>query len=250
MNLPLSCVLLDDEAYALENLQNCVSQSADFEIVGTAASIDDAFRLMVQTQPQTAFMDIRLIGGNVYHLFDRLTKAGISIPATVLVSGYPADAVQALKHYSEHIHYFIEKPFLDEWEKEFQPAFDKLIAHCNVIPQLNTNRKFTFIKNEDFLLRVPTQEMAWAEVFGPRKTCLITDTQQFDLNLTLKQLITKYSELNLVRCSKTHAVNLKRITRIDVVHKEVYVAYCGGEKPIGIGNSYYNDLIESLKEVG
>ena len=57
----LRTVVLEDEDDNRNWLVKKLKQFSELEIVGEAATIDEAFQLIIQTKPDAAFMDIQLI---------------------------------------------------------------------------------------------------------------------------------------------------------------------------------------------
>lgn len=244
MNLPMSCILLEDEPMALDMLHSCVTAFKELNIVGQAGELDEAFLLCRQYRPQVAFMDIKLIGGDTFQLLQRLKRTDLPIPAIVLVSGFPEKAVTAINDFRQHIVHFIEKPFLDNWESKFRKAIDDLVSHYNhwAAPE----KFYAIIKTGDYIIKVPAEEAVWAEVLPGGKSCLVTDDQIFDLNVTLSKLMLRHPEIPLQQCSREYAINLDRVLRILVPTREIVVRFRDGEKTFSIGKAYFAELLSKL----
>ena len=84
----LRCVVIEDEEAIREHLVEKLRFFPELDIVGEAASVEDAFNLINKTRPDVAFMDVIIEGGNVFDLLNRLKNRDIPIPYTVLATGY------------------------------------------------------------------------------------------------------------------------------------------------------------------
>ncbi len=98
------------------------------EVVGDAASADEAYWLLVHTRPAVVFADIKLIGNDVFSVFRRLQKEGIPVPPTVIITAFPDYAEQTLNEYRQQVVKFLRKPFEEHWQQQLRSAIDALVA--------------------------------------------------------------------------------------------------------------------------
>ncbi|MBK9553215.1 MAG: hypothetical protein IPO45_13720, partial [Saprospiraceae bacterium] len=68
----LKCVVFEDEDYNRKWLIEKLKTFDELDIVGEAVSINGAFQVLLKTNPDVAFMDIKLIGGDVFALLSCL----------------------------------------------------------------------------------------------------------------------------------------------------------------------------------
>lgn len=244
MSLPLTSVLLEDEDLALRALRRCVSHHREIEIIGHADNVDDAFLLFQKYRPQTAFMDIKLIGGSAFQLLQRLQRSGLPIPAIVLVSAFPREAVVALNEYREYVVHFIEKPYLENWEDTFRRAVDDLLAFYP--PDIVPEKAYTLLKTNESIERIPQASIVWAEVLPRGRSCVVTDDGHYDVNLTLSRLLETHPEMHLQQCSREYAINVNRVLRVLIPTREAVIRFRDGEKIFPIGKSYFGDLMDRL----
>lgn len=92
----LRCFIVDDEKSGRELLQKLlVSVSADIEIIGTAADIEQAFDILSITKIDLLFLDIQMPKGDGFSL---LKKFNGELPFEVIfVTSYQEYAIQAIK---------------------------------------------------------------------------------------------------------------------------------------------------------
>jgi len=87
----LRVVLVDDEALARQRLRSLLLQESNVEIVGEAASVNQALEVIAANKPDALFLDIRMPGADGFALIDRLPDP----PKVVFVTAYPNHAVEA-----------------------------------------------------------------------------------------------------------------------------------------------------------
>ena len=72
--MPISCVLIDDEELALEELQFLLNSDPDVDIVAEGRNGVDAIRLVKELRPDLIFLDIQMPGLNGFQVLHELVK--------------------------------------------------------------------------------------------------------------------------------------------------------------------------------
>lgn len=124
----LLTVVLEDEDDNRNWLVKKLKQYPELEILGEAATVDESFALIAHTKPDAAFMDIQLIGGDVFTLLKRLQENGIPIPYIVMTTGYPEYVMDALNNHRRFVVQYLVKPFVEDWQKKLRKSIDALMA--------------------------------------------------------------------------------------------------------------------------
>lgn len=90
-------VIADDHELAREGLCALLERSGRFEVVGEAASGEEALRLCAEHQPQLALLDIRYVGGDIDGLeaAQRLSEDAPGIAIVMLTMHESADYLRA-----------------------------------------------------------------------------------------------------------------------------------------------------------
>jgi len=90
---PIRVVMVDDEPLARENMRDLLSAYPDVVIVGEAATVDEARRVLGETRPDAVFLDIQMPGGTGFDVL-----AGLDLPLQVVfVTAYDAYAIRAFQ---------------------------------------------------------------------------------------------------------------------------------------------------------
>ena len=88
---PLTCLLVDDEPLAREQLKALLLQEPGIEIVGEAGRKEEALAAIATLRPQLIFLDVRMRGGGGFEILAKLENP----PAVVFVTAYDYYALRA-----------------------------------------------------------------------------------------------------------------------------------------------------------
>jgi two-component system LytT family response regulator len=119
----LKVILVDDELHSRETLKNLLRDFCPgVELLGAAASVDEALQLLRETEPDLLFLDIELQTATGFDLLRRLPDAAFSVVFTTAFEQY---AIQAIKYSS--LDYLLKPIDIDE----LQAAVAKAREHKN-----------------------------------------------------------------------------------------------------------------------
>jgi two-component system, LytTR family, response regulator len=133
----IRAIILEDEAYGLQNLVNHLKNYCpEVEVVGTAGSIEDGKILLAdpELKPDVAFLDISLSDGLVFQLLNLYDRIPFEV---IFISSYHKFAVRACRYSSI---WFLVKPIDPE---ELREAVDKL----KVIKNYSTKERLEVFKD-------------------------------------------------------------------------------------------------------
>lgn len=105
--MTFTCMIIDDERPAREELAYLLSQYDDIEIIGQADSVSGAVRAIRKNRPDFIFLDIRMPGRNGFDLIPDI-KDMPKPPLVVFVTAYDRYAVKAFEKNAVD---YIMKPF-------------------------------------------------------------------------------------------------------------------------------------------
>ncbi len=251
----LKCVVIDDEEYARKWLRGKLSTFIELDIIGEAESINEAYMLVAQTRPDVAFMDIQLIGGDVFQLLNRLKEQGIPIPYIVVTTGYSEYVMTALNNYRKYIVYYLVKPLGESLAAKLREAVDALMAAkmndllLHTATQESSAKSATdqiYVSVKGVLNQIVFDKIIYLESAGSGDVYFVTDTETLRANITLARSSELLPESHFMRISKTNIVNIRRIVRFDKENREIGVQVSNKAKSLGIGDTYYNDLIKRI----
>jgi two-component system nitrate/nitrite response regulator NarL len=84
MSEVISVVLIDDHGLCRRGLSELLEQRAGIKVSGTTGNADDAVRLLRDTRPSLAIMDLRMVPIDGFTLLTRIRAEGIDTPVVVL----------------------------------------------------------------------------------------------------------------------------------------------------------------------
>ncbi len=248
----LRTIVLEDEDDNRNWLVKKLNQYPELDLVGEAGTLDDSFRLIAHTKPDAAFMDIQLIGGDVFALLTRLQENGIPIPYIVMTTGYPEYVMSALNDYRRFVVQYLVKPFVEDWQQKLRKSIDALLAAKMNDTFLISESKITetqhavFINNRGSLLRLDFDKIAYFEAAGGGETFVVTDNGTHQVDLTLNKFLELLPPERFLRISKNNIINSERILRVNKEDRTVDIEQGSKHKSLGVGDSYYTEMIKNL----
>ena len=108
--MKLKAVIVEDESSSREILRNYLAKYCKtVDVLGEAASVKEAIKILAQTKPDLVFLDVEMPFGNAFDLLDQLPDRSFD---TVFVTAYNSYALEALNN---HAAYYLMKPInIDE----------------------------------------------------------------------------------------------------------------------------------------
>ncbi|MBK7739686.1 MAG: hypothetical protein WA008_04550 [Saprospiraceae bacterium] len=122
----LRCVEPEDEENTRTELPEKLSTFEELEVNGEAESFQKAFDVITGKRPDSAFMDIKLIGGSIFLLLEKLISHGIPIPNIFIATGFSKNLLTTVNAFHNYIVRNLIKPYMDDWEVKLSKAIDAL----------------------------------------------------------------------------------------------------------------------------
>jgi two-component system nitrate/nitrite response regulator NarL len=98
MSGTISVVLIDDHGLCRRGLAELLEQRAGIKVNGTTGNPDEAVRLLRETRPDLAIMDLRMVPTDGFALLARIRAEGIDTPVVVLtMSDLQEDLARAFR---------------------------------------------------------------------------------------------------------------------------------------------------------
>lgn len=245
----LRCIVLEDEDALRMDLKRYLGRFEEVEIIGEAVSVNEAYRLISEKQPDSAFMDIKLIGGDIFYLLDRLKQNTIQIPNIVVTTGFPEYVMTALNDYHSHIVQYLVKPYKDMGEEKLRKAVDALIAaqsKKSSSSNMADSRSHTFVSSRRNLIRIDFNQVIYLEVAGSGNTYVVSNRETHTIDYTLNQCLEEIFPTTFIRISRTNAVNHDFITHINKEDRTVEVRVGEKARSLGVGDKYWGEMVRRL----
>ncbi len=210
-------VIVDDELSSRENLLSYLKPLVGSQnIMGTASNVDEAYELILKTNPQIVFLDINLTHESGFDLLNKFNNPEFEV---VFITAYNEFAVKAFKYNAiDYLLKPIDKEELTEairkaltkWELVNKPPnrYTNLFPHDRELKKpfsrlcISTKESLLFIDFEDLVRCESDINYTWF---------ILASGEKVLSSKTLKEYDEILSEQNFVRVHKSHLVNLKYI---------------------------------------
>lgn len=217
-------IALDDEPLALKLVTDYIQKTPFLELIGTFDNPLDAIDFLVDNEVDLILLDIQMpdLTGIEF------TKALEDGPKIIFTTAYERYAIEGFK--LNAIDYLL-KPFsYSEFLTAVQKAkkmFDLEREHESVIPIIETNSQFLFLKSEYKIRRINFDDILYIEGLKDYVKVYLRSEEKPILSLnTIKSLEEKLPKECFMRVHRSYIVNLNRIEIIErrrIVFGKVYI---------------------------
>lgn len=211
--MKLTAIIVEDEANNREILRNYLAKYCpDVNLVGEAASINDAMILIKNNQLDLVFLDVEMPFGNAFDLLDQLPDRTFE---TVFVTAYDHYAMDALNN---HAAYYLMKPInIDELIKaveyvaEIRQKEDALEDQV-LKPNLNkVDGKITLPQQDGFQI-LNVSEILYCKA-DDNYTEIYLENKKILVSKTLKYFEEALADFPFARIHKSYLVNVNEVVK-------------------------------------
>jgi len=212
----IRAIIIDDERLARAELKRLLAAHVDVDIVGEAANIDQAERVIKQMNPDLIFLDVQMPGGSGFDLLARLDLA----PNVIFTTAFDT---YALKAFEVNALDYLQKPIE---AKRLAAALDRAMAQYKQsqaqssavqLPQLKRADEKIFIKDGERCWFVALADIMLIESEGNYARVYFqtaVQTQRPLLLRSLNQLEKRLEKSQFFRANRRQIVNLNFIAEV------------------------------------
>ncbi len=235
----LKVVIVDDEPdnrYYNRKLLN--NNFPEIEIAGEAGSVDDAVKVIGETNPDLVLLDIEINGGTGFNVLQRLKPYYFKV---IFITAFNDMALKAIKYSAMD---YIVKPVN---ELEFCNAIEKVIN--------NTEPRETVIKQNEFLLDyfkkenqlgkivlktaeaihfVDVQDIIYCKSDNSYTSFFLTTNESIIVSKSIKEFTEMLEPYGFFRPHQSYLVNIKHIKKIDKADGGFLVLKNNKEIPLSV----------------
>lgn len=231
----ITCLVVDDEPYAREELVDLLGEADDIEVIGECSNAIEALSTINKLKPKLVFLDIqmpRISGIELIAMLDPET-----MPRIIFSTAYDEYAIKAFEH---HAYDYLLKPIEEE---RLAKTLDRVRADMRpqllqeITPQHLTHLP-CYIGNRLKIIPVTNVEYVFSDLSGIH---VASADEYVHTQLTLKVLEQK---TQLVRCHRQYLVSRDAIAEIALLETGAEVITHGGTK-VPVSRRY----LKSLKQV-
>ena len=208
--MKLRTIAIDDEPLALRLVSEYISKTPFLEQVGAFDNPLDALDFLSTQAADLIFVDIQMPDLTGIEFARSLENA----PKIVFTTAYEKYAVEGFK--LNAIDYLL-KPFsYEEFLKAAQKARKQSELEANVLPSIEANSQFLFLKSEYKIRRINFNDILYIEGLKDYIKVYTTGEDKPVLSLnSMKSLEQKLPESKFMRVHRSFIVNLDRIDTIE-----------------------------------
>ena len=219
--MKLKTIAIDDEPLALRLVSDYVSKTPFLELVGSFDNPLDAIDFLSKQSVDLIFVDIQMPDLTGIEFARSLEGA----PKIVFTTAYEKYAIEGFK--LNAIDYLL-KPFsYEEFLKAAGKARKQTELEANVLPSIEANSQFLFLKSEYKIRRINFNDILYIEGLKDYIKVYIPgdDKPVMSLN-SIKSLEQKLPEDKFMRVHRSFIVNLDKIDTIErsrIIFGKVYI---------------------------
>lgn len=236
--MKLRTVIVDDEPYAIEVIENHLGYFPDLELVGKCNNAIQAFQLLQQKTVDLLFLDIQMPGINGIDFLKTLKNP----PKTIFTTAYSQYAVDGFE--LNAVDYLLKPIALDRFmraiDKVYQSSGVKAgIAHITEKPVGDTDA-FLYLKVERKTIKINVNDILWIESLRDYVKVITIDNAYISKQ-KISFLEAMLPESKFVRAHRSFIIAIAHIKSFYAYSVEVN----GHELPIG--RNYKQEMQKRLK---
>jgi DNA-binding LytR/AlgR family response regulator len=226
--MSINCILVDDEPASREIIEKYISDCTTLNLVSSCTNAFEANEIINKEQIQLIFLDINMPKLSGIKFYKSLSNP----PFVIFTTAYPEYAVEGFE--VDAVDYLL-KPFSFE---RFLKSVNKALTLFNH-KESNSHNPFIVLKSDKKLYRVNISDINYLEALGDYvKVDFLC--QSIMVHDTFQNLLSQFSESNLVRVHKSYAISLNKFDHIEGNMIKIQ------DKSIPIGQKYRADLLKII----
>ncbi len=231
----ISCIIIDDEPYALDLVEDYVTKTPFLELKGKCLSAFEALQIMNTEKIDLVFSDIQMPDLNGID-FSKTLSANTKVVFTTAFKEYAFDGFKV-----DAIDYLL-KPFnYQEFLKSATKALERIAKHEEKRPGF-TNDNFIFVKSEYKQVKINLNEVYYFE--GLKDYIKIWLSSQPKPILTLMSLKTLEQELPGEKFMRVHRSFIIALDKIESVERSQVVI---NKERISVADQYKGKFQEFIE---
>ena len=123
----------------------------------------------------------------------------------------------------------------------------RMVQH--LLTKSGSDQDYIVLNYGNSIVRLDRDEIVWVEALREGRIKVVTDDEEYEINITLARFLEENPQSQLQRCNRNIAVQIQRIQVIRRGEREVVIRYKDGSKVFLVGNAYYQALLSNeIKE--
>ena len=211
--MKLKAVIVEDESSSREILRNYLAKYCKtVDVLGEAASVKEAIKILAQTKPDLVFLDVEMPFGNAFDLLDQLPDRSFE---TVFVTAYNSYALEALNN---HAAYYLMKPInIDELIKAVSYVTEikekeNILEDRILKSKMNSAEGKITLPQQDGFQVLNVSDILYCKA-DDNYTEIYLDNKKLLVSKTLKYFEEALAEYAFTRIHKSYLVNVNEVIK-------------------------------------
>ncbi len=208
----MKTVIIDDSRLARNELKRLLKEFDNVQVIGEAASVDEAKEKLNELKPDLIFLDIQMPGKTGFDLLEELEV----VPEVIFSTAYDEHALKAFEYNA--LDYLVKPVQKQRLAGAVSKVFDKIkkkeAAEKAGGEDLLTITDQVFVKDGERCWFVQLSDIRLFEVSGNYTTVYFSDSKPM-ITRTLNYLESRLDDKTFFRANRQQIINLKWIERIE-----------------------------------
>jgi two-component system LytT family response regulator len=243
----MKAIIIDDEPLAVQVIREYLEEFPEIVVIGEANNGYDGLKLIKDTAPDLAFLDIQMSKITGLELLDLLDK----IPLIIFTTAYEEHARQAFD--KDAVDYLL-KPFS---KKRFEKAIEKAkkrtphedTDYTTVFENLPNNNdciERVVVKEAGKLFIVPVDDIYFIQA-AEDYIVIVTENKEYIKHATMKFFEEKLPAKDFVRVHRSYIININWIQEIQPYSKAIHTIIMKNGRSLKTSKAGNTELKNSLQ---
>lgn len=242
-------LVIDDENDIRRELVNALNESMEFEVIGEADSVSEAYNLIVNIESDLMFLDIKLKEGDAFQLLYKLKRDKINIPSVVLNTGYHEFeyAQKSLNEFKDEVLMILKKPFWENWAEKEHLILQKLSDNKNS-PVFSNDKKIIRFKMGHTSFRIQTSDLiiirTHPDYKGKGVLEVLTNESSYKVYENIKDII-EHLPMDFIQINRNTIINIIYVVSYNHVDKIAKLKFLPNEDFV-VTKSHQEEFVSRL----
>ncbi|MBT9391852.1 LytTR family DNA-binding domain-containing protein [Hymenobacter sp. NST-14] len=232
---PLRCLVVDDDALALQIVENCIGNTPFLTHAVSCESAIAAAEVLRQQPIDLLFLDVEMPLMSGLDLLRTLQNP----PLVILITSSKSYAVEAFEY--DVLDYLVKPISYARFLQAAQKALEVVGSPVDAPENVPADAPFTFVKVDSKLVKVQFDEVQYVEALGDY-VHIVTGKSKLIVYSTMRAVEEKFPAALFVRVHRSFIVNLKRVHTIE--DNTIII----DAKHIPIGQTYQKEVFQRLNK--
>ncbi len=247
--MKIRALIVDDEAANRENLAGLLHQYCpQVQVAGEAATNEEAFNLIIRINPELVFLDVRMPGGDIFSMLEKLDEIRFGI---IFVTAYDEYAFRAFQFNAldyllkpVDIYKLIESVNRAVNSINLREENDRLRNLVDNQKRLDQDKRIA-LPQDDKIDFIPVREIIRCQAESNYTRFYLLNKREILISRTLKDFEAALESCGFIRTHQSHLVNINHIQTL-IKRDGGYLKMSDGS-PVPVSRSRKDELAKRMK---